>query len=69
MSIRANQGHSVPVDVELEEWQPPQYLYHGTAERFLDAIMAEGLKLMNRLYVHLSKEEETNFICRRMACG
>lgn len=44
MSIRANQGHSVPVDVELEERQPPQYLYHGTAERFLDAIMAEGLK-------------------------
>ena len=57
--IRANQGHSVPVDVELEERQPPQYLYHGTAERFLDAIMAEGLKPMSRLYVHLSKDEET----------
>lgn len=57
--IRANQGHSIPVDVELEERQPPQYLYHGTAERFLDAIMTEGLKPMSRLYVHLSKEEET----------
>ena len=57
--IRANQGHSIPVDVELEERQPPQYLYHGTAERFLDAIMAEGLKPMSRLYVHLSKDEET----------
>ncbi len=57
--IRANQGHSIPVDVELEEKQPPQYLYHGTAKRFLDSIMAEGLKSMSRLYVHLSKDEET----------
>ncbi len=57
--IRANQGHSIPVDVELEEKQPPQYLYHGTADRFLDSIMAEGLKSMSRLYVHLSKVEET----------
>lgn len=57
--IRANQGHSIPVDVELDEQKPPQILYHGTAERFLDAIMAEGLKPMSRLYVHLSKEEET----------
>lgn len=57
--IRANQGHSVPVDVELEERKPPQYLYHGTVERFLDAIMTDGLKSMSRLYVHLSKDEET----------
>lgn len=57
--IRANQGHSIPVDVELKEKQPPQYLYHGTAEQFLDSIMAEGLKPMSRLYVHLSKDEET----------
>ncbi len=57
--IRANQGHSIPVDVELEEKQPPQYLYHGTADRFLPAIMSEGLKPMSRLYVHLSKDEET----------
>lgn len=56
--IRANQGHSIPVDVELEEKKPPQYLFHGTAERFLDAIMAEGLKPMSRLYVHLSKDKE-----------
>ncbi len=57
--IRANQGHSIPVDVELEEKQPPQYLYHGTADRFLDSIMEDGLKPMNRLYVHLSKDEDT----------
>lgn len=57
--IRANQGHSIPVDVELEEKQPPQYLYHGTADRFLNSIMADGLKPMSRLYVHLSNDEET----------
>lgn len=57
--IRANQGHSVPVDVELEEQEPPQFLYHGTADRFLDSIMREGLKPMSRLYVHLSRDIET----------
>lgn len=57
--IRANQGHSIPVDVELQEQQPPQFLFHGTADRFLDSIMTEGLKSMSRLYVHLSKDKET----------
>lgn len=57
--IRANQGHSIPVDVELKEEEPPEFLYHGTADRFLKSIMAEGLKPMSRLYVHLSKDVET----------
>ena len=57
--IRANQGHSIPVDVELKQKEPPEFLYHGTAEAFLDAINAEGLKPMSRLYVHLSKDIET----------
>lgn len=57
--IRANQGHSVLVDVELEERLPPEFLYHGTASRFLDSIFAEGLKPMSRLYVHLSLDVET----------
>ena len=57
--IRANQGHSVSVDVELKETEPPEYLYHGTAERFADSIRNEGLKPMSRLYVHLSKDKET----------
>lgn len=57
--IRANQGHSVPVDVELKKCEPPEFLYHGTAERFVDSIMAEGLKPKSRLYVHLSKDLET----------
>lgn len=57
--IRANQGHSIPVDVELEAHQPPQFLYHGTASRFVDLIMQDGLKPMSRLYVHLSSDMET----------
>ncbi|GFI22927.1 RNA 2'-phosphotransferase [Lachnospiraceae bacterium] len=57
--IRANQGHSVPVDVELKEQKPPQILYHGTADRFYNSIKIEGLKPKGRLYVHLSKDIET----------
>lgn len=57
--IRANQGHSIPVDVELPLAEPPEILYHGTAERFTAAIEAEGLRPMSRLYVHLSKDAET----------
>lgn len=57
--IRANQGHSVSVDVELKEAKPPEILYHGTAERFMESIRQEGLRPMSRLYVHLSKDEAT----------
>lgn len=57
--IRANQGHSVLVDVELKEQEPPEFLYHGTAARFLKSIEAEGLKPMSRLYVHLSNDVGT----------
>ncbi len=57
--IRANQGHSLPVDVELREAEAPAVLYHGTATRFLDCILREGLKPMGRLYVHLSKDYDT----------
>ena len=41
--IRANQGHSVEVDLQLEEREPPEFLYHGTVERFLPSILEEGL--------------------------
>ena len=57
--IRANQGHSIPVDVELREEKPPRYLYHGTATRFLPAIQGEGIRRMGRQYVHLSGDFET----------
>ena len=57
--IRANQGHSIPVDVELEELEPPEILYHGTAERFSASIKLQGLLKMSRLYVNLSNDVET----------
>ena len=57
--IRANQGHSVKVDVELEEKTPPEFLYHGTGEKYVQSIDAVGLMPKGRLYVHLSKDEDT----------
>ncbi len=57
--IRANQGHSIQVDVELEEAEPPEELWHGTGEKFVAAIDEQGLIPKSRLYVHLSKDEET----------
>lgn len=57
--IRANQGHSIEVDVELAKAQPPEILYHGTGEKFVSVIKSEGLKPKSRLYVHLSKDIDT----------
>ena len=57
--IRANQGHSINVDLQLTPKQPPDVLYHGTASRFLESIKAEGLKPGQRQYVHLSGDTET----------
>lgn len=57
--IRANQGHSVKVNLELEPVEPPNTLYHGTATRFIERIFKDGLKKQNRHHVHLSKDLET----------
>ena len=57
--IRANQGHSIDVELNLEPAAPPELLYHGTAERFANAIRREGLKPMGRHHVHLSGDEQT----------
>ena len=57
--IRANQGHSVKVDVELEEKTPPEFLWHGTGEKYVQSIDSVGLIPKGRLYVHLSKDENT----------
>lgn len=57
--IRANQGHSIPVDVELEQVEPPEFLFHGTGEKFVASINQQGLIPKSRLYVHLSSDTET----------
>lgn len=57
--IRANQGHSIDVDVQLEETEPLSILYHGTSTKDLDSIFKTGLKSKSRLYVHLSSDIET----------
>lgn len=57
--IRANQGHSIPVDFELERKDPPAILWHGTGEKFTDSIDSEGLIPKSRLYVHLSSDQDT----------
>ena len=59
LKIRANQGHSTDVDLQLQEVEPPDRLYHGTVAKFVDAIRGEGLRKMNRHDVHLSKDVET----------
>lgn len=57
--IRASQGHSVEVDLGLQPQTPPPVLYHGTASRFLKAILAEGLRAGARHHVHLSSDTQT----------
>lgn len=56
--IRANQGHSIHVELGLDAQRPPAVLYHGTATRFLDAIFQQGLTKQNRHHVHLSESVE-----------
>ncbi len=57
--IRANQGHSIPVDVELTPSAPPEKLWHGTAKKYVDSIDKSGLLSQTRLYVHLSADHQT----------
>lgn len=57
--IRANQGHSINVDVELKETAPPEFLWHGTGEKFVSSIDKNGLLPKGRLYVHLSGDTKT----------
>lgn len=62
--IRANQGHSIDVDLALSPTQPPSTLFHGTVERFVASIRREGLVRGRRTHVHLSLDLET---ARRVA--
>ena len=57
--IRASQGHSIPVDVELTQAMPPELLWHGTGEKYTASIEETGLIPKSRLYVHLSKDMDT----------
>jgi putative RNA 2'-phosphotransferase len=57
--IRANQGHTVPVELDLPVASPPEVLFHGTVERSVPAIRTEGLRPMDRHDVHLSPDPET----------
>jgi len=59
MRIRANQGHSVEVELAYEPMTPPDILFHGTADRFLESIRAQGLVRGKRHHVHLSAERST----------
>ena len=54
--IKANQGHSINIDLGLNTSTPPEYLYHGTATRFLKSILQGGLISKERQYVHLSSD-------------
>lgn len=57
--IRASQGHSISVELNLNEVEPSEFLYHGTVEKFLENIQKEGLQKMSRQHVHLSKDRDT----------
>lgn len=59
MRIRASQGHSVEVELGLDPVEPPEVLYHGTADRSLGSILREGLRPGRRTHVHLSADETT----------
>lgn len=57
--IRANQGHSIEIELGLQPLAPPRLLYHGTATRFVEAIRREGLAKRSRQHVHLSADADT----------
>jgi len=59
MRIRANQGHSIQVELQLTEKVPPEILFHGTAEKNLESIQAKGLLKGQRHHVHLSSDQAT----------
>ncbi|MDQ8142297.1 RNA 2'-phosphotransferase [Chryseobacterium sp. CFS15] len=57
--IRANQGHSIDINLALIPQQPPEFLYHGTAQSNIDSIFEKGIEKRNRQHVHLSQDIET----------
>lgn len=57
--IRANQGHSIDINLALISQQPPELLYHGTAQSNIESILEKGIEKRNRQHVHLSQDKET----------
>ncbi len=57
--IRASQGHSVEIELGYTNQKPPEILFHGTAEKFVQSILDTGLEKRNRQHVHLSSDLET----------
>lgn len=57
--IRANQGHSIDIDLALRPKQPPEFLYHGTAQINVDSILEKGIEKRSRQHVHLSSDKDT----------
>lgn len=57
--IRANQGHSIDINLALIPQKPPEFLYHGTAQSNIDSIFEKGIEKRNRKHVHLSQDIET----------
>jgi putative RNA 2'-phosphotransferase len=57
--IRANQGHSIGIDLALKPQRPPEFLYHGTAQNNIESILEKGIEKRSRQHVHLSQDKET----------
>lgn len=57
--IRANQGHSIDINLALISQKPPEFLYHGTAQGNIDSILEKGIEKRSRQHVHLSQDKET----------
>ncbi len=57
--IRANQGHSIDINLALIPQQPPEFLYHGTAQSNIESILEKGIEKRSRQQVHLSQDKET----------
>jgi len=66
--IRANQGHSLNVDVELKRKTPPKFLYHGTASRNVKSILKNGISKMKRNHAHLSGDYDTAMDVAKRYC-
>ncbi|MCG6981189.1 MAG: RNA 2'-phosphotransferase [Deltaproteobacteria bacterium] len=63
--IRANYGHSIPVDLDFAPSKPPEFLFHGTATRFVESIREQGLVPRKRNHVHLSPDHQTAIMVGR----